>query len=338
MGQQLHTEQVVAHLAKAQFSPLYLIHGDEPLLQIEAADLIRAAATKAGYSERDVWMIEQHFNWESATADSGNLSLFATKKITEIRVPSGKVGVEGGQHMAALARNANDDTILLASFPKLDRAQLSSAWFTAWSERGVVIEAKAVEREHMAAWLMQRLALQDQKADKEAMQFLVDHCEGNLVAAIQEVRKLALVCPKPTLTLADIEDAVADVARYTVPELCETFLRGDIARYATVLNGLREEGTATPILIWQLSDCVHALARAMMFFRGGGVAAAQALRQAQVWKNKEAIEAALGRVQPRAIAPCVHLLAELDAASKGLRPQLDVWATMVSLAQKLHGK
>jgi DNA polymerase III subunit delta len=336
MGMQLRSEQLPAHLAKAQFAPLYLIHGDEPLLQIEAADLIRAAATKAGYSERDIWMIEQHFNWANATADQSNLSLFATKKITEIRVPSGRVGTEGGAHMAALARNASEDTLLLATFPKLDRTQQSSAWFTAWAEHGVVIEAKPVEREDMAAWLMQRLAQQDQKADKEAMQFLVDHCEGNLVAAIQEVRKLALVCPKPTLTLADIEDAVANVARYTLPELCDTFLRGDLARFTIVLNGLRDEGTATPPIIWQLSDCVHSLARAMMFSRG--VAPAQAVRQAQIWKNKEAVEAGLGRVNPRVVAPCVHALAELDAASKGLRPQIDVWAAMVGLAQKLHGK
>ena len=92
---QLRNEQLPAHLAKAQFAPMYLIHGDEPLLQIEAADMIRAAATKAGYSERDVWMVEQHFNWANATSDQSNLSLFATKKITEIRVPSGRVGIEG---------------------------------------------------------------------------------------------------------------------------------------------------------------------------------------------------------------------------------------------------
>ncbi len=336
MGLQLRSEQLGAHLSKGQFAPMYLIHGDEPLLQIEAADLIRAAAAKAGYSERDVWMVEQHFNWSNASADQGNLSLFATKKITEIRVPSGRVGTEGGAHMAELARKTNDDTILLATFPKLDRTQQASAWFTAWAERGVVIEAKPIERDEMAAWLMQRLALQDQKADKEAVQFLVDHCEGNLVAAIQEVRKLALVCPKPTLALADIEDAVANVARYTLPELCDAFLRGDLARYTTVLGGLRDEGTAAPPIIWQLSDCIHSLARAMMFSRGASPA--QAVRQAQVWKNKEAVEAGLGRVSARVIAPCVHDLAELDAASKGLRAHIDVWAAMVALAQKLHGK
>lgn len=335
---QLRNEQLPAHLAKAQFAPVYLIHGDEPLLQIEAADMIRTAATKAGYSERDVWMVEQHFSWANATAEQSNLSLFATKKITEIRVPSGRVGIEGGQHMAALARHANTDTLLIATFPKLDRTQQGSAWFTAWAECGVVIEAKPVERDEMAAWLTQRLALQEQKADREAVQFLVDHCEGNLVSAIQEVRKLALVCPKPTLTLSDVQAAVTNVARYTMPELCDAFLRGELARYTIVLNGLRDEGTATPPLIWQLSDCVHSLARAMTFSRGGNVAPAQAVRQAQVWRNKEAVEAALVRVSPRVIASCVHALAELDATSKGLRPQIDVWAAMVALAQKLHGK
>jgi DNA polymerase III subunit delta len=327
-----------AHLEKAQFALMYLIHGDEPLLQIEAADMIRTAAQKAGYSERDVWVVEQHFNWGQAAAEHGNLSLFASKKITEIRVPSGRVGVEGGQHMTALAQRANLDTLFVASFPKLDRAQQGSAWFGAWAERGIVIEAKPVERDEMAGWLSQRLAAQGQKADREAIQFLVDHCEGNLISAIQEVRKLALVCPQPTLTLRDVQDAVTNVARYTVPDLCDTFLRGDLARYTVILNGLREEGTATPPLIWQLSDCVHSLARAMMFFRGGGIAASQAVRQAQIWKNKEGVEAALGVVSARAVAPCVHALAEIDAASKGLRPQMDVWAALVELAQKLHGK
>jgi DNA polymerase III subunit delta len=335
---QLPLGQLAAHVEKRKFAPLYLLHGDEPLLQIEATDALRGAAVSAGYGEREVWTIDQHFKWAEAMATQDNMSLFASQKITEIRVPTGRVGVEGGEAMRQLAMNANDNDVIIANFPKLDKTQQNSAWFTEWAQRGIVIETPPVEREQMAGWLAGRLKQQNQTADADALAFLVDHCEGNLVAAMQEVKKLALVCPQPALTRADVEDAVVNVARYTIEQLSESFLRGDVDRFTVVLNGLREEGEALPPIIWKLSDVTHQLARTMTFLRSG-VPTAQALRNARVWgKTVAAIEAACKSVDPRAIAPLIHKFAELDAASKGLRPQLNVWSELPRCALKLHLK
>lgn len=334
----IRLEHLGAHLANAALSPLYLIHGEELLLQIEAVDAIRAAALARGYGEREVWTVDAHFPWEEVTAHQDNLSLFASQKITEIRVPGGRLGVEGGEAMRALAERAQAGDVLIATFPKLDKTQLSSAWFAAWSERGVVIETPLVEREHLSAWLAARLQQQGQSAETEALAFLVDHCEGNLVAAMQEVRKLALVCPQPRLTRADIEEAVVNVARYTIAQLSESFLRGDVQRFTVVLDGLRSEGEALPPIVWQLSDDVHALARTITFLHTGA-APAQAVRNARLWgKRASAVEAVCTRVNPRVIAPLVQRLAELDAASKGLRPHLDVWSALPHCVLELHAK
>jgi DNA polymerase-3 subunit delta len=182
------------------------------------------------------------------------------------------------------------------------------------------------------------LKQQSQTADADAITFLVDYCEGNLVAAMQEVRKLALVCPQSALSRADVEDAVVNVARYTIAQLSEAFLLGNIERFTVVLGGLRSEGEALPPIIWQLNDDVHALARTLTFLRAG-VPTAQAVRNARVWgKRVQAMESACKTVNPRVIAPLVHDMAELDAASKGMRPHLNVWSELPRCALKLHSK
>jgi DNA polymerase III subunit delta len=152
---------------------------------------------------------------------------------------------------------------------------------------------------------------------------------------MQEVKKLALVCPQPALARADVEDAVTNVARYTIAQLSDAFVRGDIERFCVVLQGLRAEGEALPPIIWQLNDDIHALARTMMAMRGG-TPAAQAVRNARVWgKRAFAIEAGVKQIDPRKIAPQVQQFAELDAASKGLRPHVDVWAELPRCAMAL---
>jgi DNA polymerase III subunit delta len=337
----LRLNQLAAHIAKGQFTSLYLVHGDELLLQIEATDALRAAALAAGYSEREVWTVEQHFKWDEAMAQQDNLSLFASRKLTEIRVPSGKLGVEGGERMRTLAAHAspqaNADQLVIASFPKLDKTQQASAWFSAWMEAGAtVIETMPIEREQLAAWLAERFRAQAQTPDTEALEFLVEHCEGNLMAAKQEVQKLGLICPTGALSRADVEDAVTNVARYTIAQLSDAFLRGELERFTQVLQGLRAEGESIVPITWQLSDDVHALARAITYSRGN-VPAGQAVKQARIWgKRALAVEVALKRVNPRAIAPLVQQFATLDAAGKGLRPHVDVWAAVTQAAQRLY--
>jgi DNA polymerase III subunit delta len=333
----LRLDQWGGHLSKGAFAPLYLLFGDELLLQIEAVDALRAAAMKKGYGEREVFTVEQHFKWDDLIATQDNLSLFASQKFTEIRVPTGRFGVEGGERMLALAQAAADSDIIVATFPKLDKTQQGSAWFAAWAERGVVVETPLIEREQLGAWLVARLRAQNQSADDDAIHFLVEHCEGNLVAAAQEVKKLALVCPQPTLARADIEEAIVNVARYTIEQLSDAFLRADLPRFTQVLDGLKSEGEALPPIIWRLNDDVHTLARVMTHLRGGA-SASQAVRNARVWgKRVESIEFAVARVRAAVIPALVRDFAELDAASKGLRPHVNGWSALTRTAMTLAG-
>jgi len=197
---QLRAEQLEAHLGKT-LAPLYVIHGDEPLLALEAADAVRAAARKRSYAEREVFIAERGFDWSELAHAGASRSLFGGAKIIELRVPTGKPGAEGGATLAAHCARLDAEVLTLVSLPRLDRATQASAWFTALAAAGVVVEVWPVERARLPEWIGARLARQGQKASREALAFLAERVEGNLLAAHQEVQKLALLAPPGELEL-----------------------------------------------------------------------------------------------------------------------------------------
>ncbi|MBS0338020.1 MAG: DNA polymerase III subunit delta, partial [Proteobacteria bacterium] len=215
---QLRADQLEAHLKKT-LAPLYVVHGDEALIALEAADAIRAAARRQGHSERDLFIAERGFDWGELFQAGASLSLFGDKKIVELRLPTGKPGTEGAKAIERYCGNLNPDCLTLVSTPRLDKAGQNSAWFTALSGAGVVIDVYKVERARLPEWIGQRLARNGQRAGREALEFLADRVEGNLLAAHQEVQKLALLLPAGEITLDDAQDAVSNVARYDVQAL-----------------------------------------------------------------------------------------------------------------------
>ncbi len=167
-------------------------------------------------------------------------------------------------------------------------------------------------------WIAARLARQKQRASRETLAFLADACEGNLLAARQEIEKLALLLPEGDLDHAAVEAAVADVARFDVFELSEAWLAGDASRVVRILRALQAEGDAPTLLIWQLSEDVHAIATVAAMVRNGTPASA-AVRNARVWgKRQAALERAVSRVAPSTIASLLVALARLDALAKGI--------------------
>src|SRR4029077_1271831 len=178
---QIRLPDLDAHLAR-KLAPLYVIHGDEPLSAIEAADAIRAAARRAGCDEREVVIVEQHFRWDGFVAANANLGLFGTRKVIDLRIPSGKPGVEGAIALERHARTLGPDNVTLISLPWLDRATQSSAWFTALAEAGVTIAVPPIERAALPAWLAERLARNGRQAAPDTLAFLAERCEGNLLA------------------------------------------------------------------------------------------------------------------------------------------------------------
>lgn len=329
----LSSENLAQHL-KQKLSRLYTIHGPETLLALEAADAIRSAARAAGHTERETYTMETGFDSSTLLNGSRNQSLFAERKIVELRIPTGKPGVEGAKTIERYCASLGDDVLTLVTLPKLDRATLASVWFTALENAGVVVSADEVSRGQLPAWLQGRLARQDQRADRDALQFLVDRVEGNLVAAQQEIRKLALLFPAGTLTFDMVKDAVLDVARYDIFGLSEAMLSGNTARFVRTLEGLRDEGEAPPLLLWSLSEEIRALLKVKLG-QSQGKPMAQLLRDARVWGPRQGlIERGVKRLTQSALEAALSHAAECDRIIKGVR-RGDLWDELLSLGMRI---
>ena len=332
---QVSPDQLTARLTDV-LKPIYVIHGEETLTKLEAADAVRAAARKAGYSEREHFVVEAHFDWSVVTQSSDNLSLFSTLRIVEITINTAKPSVDAGAFFGKLANDPPPDMLFIINLPKLDSTATKSAWFMACDRAGVTVAAPLVERDQLPRWIKSRLTLAGFDATREVVELISERCEGNLLAAKQEIEKLALLVKPGKLAVEEVFNAVTDVARYDVSELSEAFLRGDLARYARVLAGLQAEGEAAPRLSWQLSEDVHALGSIFMSKREG-VPMMQALRNARVWgKRQKAMEIAVNEIDSRRIASLLKTCATLDAQSKG-QAAGDAWLTLSGLAARAHG-
>ena len=334
-------ERLPDHLAKG-LAPLYVVYGDEPLTAIEAADSIRAAARAAGYTERTVYTVQGRYNWNTIMAGSDNFSLFAERCLVEIRIPSGKPGVDGGKALETYAGNLPADTLTLITLPGLEWKTTQSRWFSTLAAAGPVVEAKRIERAQLPGWIERRLAKQGLRAECAALEFLADRVEGNLLAAQQEIDKLALLLPPGSISLADLENAVVDVSRLEADQLQDALLQGDTARYARIVADLKDAGESPVAIMWHLSAAVRLLLRLKSGVRQGEPLAVL-MRNARVWdKRRPWVEKALGRLSETRIEAAQAMLALLDRQAKGLERMGDPWDTMLRLgltlapAQKGH--
>lgn len=342
---QLAPEQLGTHLQRGLRS-LYTLHGDEPLLIQEAADAIRLAARAQGYTERSTYVVAgAHFDWSAVLAAGSSLSLFADRQMVEIRIPSGKPGKEGSAPLQQLAEQSrgNEDTLTLVILPRLDKATRSSAWFTALENLGVSVGVEAVPRQALPEWIARRMGAQGQRvvagvAGQQALQFFADRVEGNLLAAHQEIQKLALLYPAGELGLAQIEAAVLNVARYDVFKLSEAVLAGQPLRAQRMLDGLRAEGEAEVLVHYALSEDIRALKR-VKDAMAQGRPLPMALRDNRIWGPRERLfERVLPRLDDATLATLLQAAHVVDGIVKGLKqpdwPQ-DPWQALHRLAQQL---
>jgi len=323
------SEDLPRHLASG-LKPLYVVHGDALLLVIEAADSIRAAARAAGFAERETLIAETHFKWSELRNSAQSLSLFASRKVVDLRIPSGKPGVEGGQALQDYCASLSEDVLTLITLPKLDKTAQKSQWFTALAQNGVMISADDIPRSALPRWIAGRLKRQEQSADNATLEFIADRCEGNLLAAFQEIQKLGLLFSAGTLSFEQVKDAVMDVARYDIFKLSEAMLSGNAARFARILDGLRAEGTATVLVLWAISEEIRTLGKVLQATqRGTGIS--NALRDARVWGPRQGlIEQAVRRLKFPHVERGLQQAARVDKTIKGLR-QGDVWDELLQL-------
>ncbi len=333
---------------KRGLKPLYAIHGDEPLLVQEAATAVRAAAKAQGFVERRVFTVAgARYNWSAVLGALGSQSLFAERQVIEIQIPSGKPGVDGAKALQQIAEQlgeASDGATLgIVLLPRLDRATRSSAWFSALERVGTGMQVDAVERAALPGWIAQRLARQQQRvaageAGQRTLQFFADRVEGNLLAAHQEVQKLALLHPAGELSYEQIERAVLDVARFHVFKLPEAVLAGQAQRTARMLDGLAAEGVAAVPVHYALAEEIRSLKRVHDALRAGQPMP-MALRDSRVWGAREQLfERVLPRLSADTLAQLLLAAHQVDGIVKGLRVPgwpTDAWAALHRLAMQL---
>ena len=325
---QVRPEQLETHLGRG-LKALYTVHGDEPLLAQEAADAVRAAARAAGYTERKVFTVSgAHFDWSGVLGAAQAMSLFADRQLIEIRIPSGKPGKEGADALQRYCERVQSgeiqDVLTLVQLPRLDYQQQKAAWFSALDAGGVTLRVETLDRKLLPAWLAQRLARQGQKVkagDEGArtLAFFADRIEGNLLAAHQELQKLALLHPPGELGFEQIEAAVLNVARYDTGKLTEALWTGQVARTLRMLDGLQAEGEAAVLVHWTLAQDLRALSRARSEL-DDGKPLPMALRAASVWGAKEKLfERVLPALAGHQLAHLVEGASICDGIVKGLK-------------------
>ncbi len=319
---QLRADSLPTHL-KQGFAPVYLLHGDEPLLMQEAADCLRAAARSAGYTERLTYTTERGFDWRMLRSVSQSVSLFGERRLLELRIPTAKPGQEGGAALETLANRPPDDLIMLLILPRLTTVMQKSAWFTALERVGVAIRIDAIALAQLPSWISQRLRAQGQQVQpgregQRALQFMTERVEGNLLAAHQEIQKLGLLYPPGELKFEQIYEAVLNVARYDVFKLNEAMLAGDAPRLARMLEGLRGEGEAPALVLWAVVEEIRVLMR-MKRGLSGGKPIATLLRENRIWGPREKLMAtALTQLTQPDLENSLAFAASLDRQLKGL--------------------
>lgn len=344
MGQALDADRLMDHLQRAnqRLAPLYTLSGDEPLLVVEAGDALRQAARAAGYTERTSLVMDARSDWSAVFAATQSVSLFGDKRLLEIKLPTGKPGKTGadtlGKLAAQAAADADPDTLIVISLPRLDKATRDAKWAQALARGGVMVDIASIDRTRLPAWIGARLARQQQRTDPTTLQWMADKVEGNLLAAHQEIQKLALLYPEGQLSAEDVERAVLNVARYDVFGLRDAMLAGDAARTVRMLEGLRAEGEALPLVLWAVGDEIRLLAR-VAEARASGQDSGALMRRLRIFGAHERLALqALARVPAHTWPMAVQHAHDVDRLIKGLVVPgrlTDPWEEMIRLALRI---
>ena len=331
----LKGEQLAAHLDR-DLKAVYVVYGDEPLLVIEAADAIRAAARRKGFDEREVLTAISGFNWNELHLATGNMSLFGGRQLIDLRIPTGKPGREGGKAIQDYCARPSPDALLLVTLPGLDWTEEKATWLKALTEAGVAVKLIPPNLAELPAWIAGRLRRQQQKAGNDALHFIAERVEGNLLAAHQEIQKLALLYPEGELSLQQIQEAVLNVARYDLDGLREALLSGDVARLTRTLDGLQQEGEAPPLVLWAMTEEVRALAQVKAGQKQGQPVDAL-LKEARVWGARQSLfKRALPRIKESTANAALEDAARIDRMIKGIGGG-DGWTEFLRLGLGLAG-
>lgn len=326
----------LAALLSRQLPSIALVAGDEPLIVGEACDAIRARARAQGFTERETYFVERGFDWPALRAAGNAMSLFAERRIIEVRLNGASPGEAGSAVLVEMAERPPPDTLVLVSTGKLDAKSQSSRWVTAIEKHGMFVPIWPVETARLPGWIRDRLTRVGLQADADAAAAIAERVEGNLLAAHQEIEKLALLHPQGKIGSAEVLDTVADSARYDVLQLGEAAMRGQATRALKILAGLREEGIDATLILWAVNKDLQWLARVQYLVRQGQSADA-AMGMERVWRPRQvAMKQALVRIKPAQLKGLLIDAGRADRAIKGAL-QLDPWLELEALVARLSG-
>jgi DNA polymerase-3 subunit delta len=324
----------LADILDRPLHPVYLISGDEPLQVMESSDRVRAACRQQDYAEREVFDVDTGFDWQLLRDEANSLSLFSSRRILDVRIPSAKPGRDGGQALKEYAANPPEDTVLLITAGKLEAAQKKSAWFKALDHAGVVMQCWPLGPERLPAWIRQRFQSRGMQASKEVIDYVCQRVEGNLLAAAQEIDKLNLLVGTGVVDIESVREAVADSSRFSVFELADSALAGDQTRVVRILHGLHAEGIEPILVTWSLAKDIRLLAAVSAANRDS---ADYALKQAGVWQNRLPLyKSCLARHSTERLNRLLQRCAKIDGITKGQQPG-NVWDELQTLGYLLAG-
>ncbi|SJM95966.1 DNA polymerase III, delta subunit [Crenothrix polyspora] len=322
----LKPEQLAASLQKT-LAPVYFISGDEPLQIIEATDAIRNAAKKSGFANREILSAETGFDWKQLALTAAEQSIFADKKIIELRLSGTGPGTEGAKALVSYCAHLPDDTVLMISCGKLASTSLKSRWFQALDNIGVVMQVWPLEGQFLLSWLQQRLQVRGLQVDRGSIKLIASRVEGNLLAAVQEIEKLYVLHGIGNLSYQQVSDAVADSSRYDVFALVSAVLEADVSRLFKIITSLKAEGIAAPIVLWALAREARSLIK-IKWQLSQGQSRDVVFRNNQIWDKRQAlVSAALNRLSFSDLNAIIVLSASADREIKGQQAG-DAWATL----------
>jgi DNA polymerase-3 subunit delta len=329
-------KQLERHL-KRELAPVYLVTGDEPLQVGETLDAIRHAARRQGYGSREVLDVDLHFNWDRLAAEADALSLFAERRVIDLRIPSGKPGNEGSKALLEYTQRPPEDTLLLLTLPKLEKSQQNSKWFKALDRLGVIIQVWPIDLEHLPDWIEQRMRAAGLQPEPGVAAMLADNIEGNLLAAKQEIEKLVLLFGSGPISQQRLSESVADSARYDIFGLVDTALEGRAGRCLRMLNGLRAEGIPEPLVLWVLARELRLLCSLAAEIRQGRSARQAVAARREIWEKRRALVATgVQRLQPAEWRKLLRQCGETDRAIKGFSKE-DPWLLMQRIVTRMAG-
>ncbi len=316
----LRPEQLEQHLRQQPLRPIYWLAGDETLIVEESLDRLRAAARTQGFEERECHFVEAGFDWHELLHASHSLSLFAERKLIELRLRNAKPDETGRQVLGEYADNANPDTLLLITSPRLDATTRKSKWFNRIMAAGALVQIWPVDASRLPQWIADRFRQHGLHADREAVQLLAERVEGNLLAAAQEIEKLQLLLGGDVRQVDArlVAGTVGHSARYNVFSMLDHALAGRAGKAVQSLHGLRSEGTE-PLLILAVISKELRLLTAMASRMEQGEPAAAAMQQSGVWKTRQkAVAQALQRLGADQPQRLLQQATRVDHAVKGL--------------------